>query len=219
MSMPSEEPTVAAAEGGARAAPRRRRHDPERRDRIVAACLDVIAEHGVAGTSHRRVAAAADVPLGSMTYHFAGMDELLEAAFRRFAEGAAANLERRTAAAQGLEEALAAFASNIDEDVFGTDRDLVLSLELYTLAARRPAFREITSAWMDRTRACLEPFVDDTTATLLDAMNEGLTIHRALHDREPRPGLAQEAIARLAAPATTPGCGSEQAGGPEPTPA
>lgn len=51
MSMPSEEPTVAAAEGGARAAPRRRRHDPERRDRIVAACLDVIAEHGVAGTS------------------------------------------------------------------------------------------------------------------------------------------------------------------------
>ena len=56
---------------------RRRRHDPQRRDRIIDACLEVLAEHGVAGTSHRRVAAAAGVPLGSMTYHFTGMDELL----------------------------------------------------------------------------------------------------------------------------------------------
>jgi len=46
---------------------RRRRKDPGRRDRIIDACLEVIAEHGVAGTSHRRVAAAAGVPLGSMT--------------------------------------------------------------------------------------------------------------------------------------------------------
>ena len=43
-------------------APAVRRHDPHRRSRIVDACLDVIAAHGVAGTSHRRVAAAADVP-------------------------------------------------------------------------------------------------------------------------------------------------------------
>ena len=38
-----------------------RRHDPERRSRIIAATLDVIAEQGVDGTSHRRVAAAAGV--------------------------------------------------------------------------------------------------------------------------------------------------------------
>lgn len=179
----------------------RRRHDPERRERILAACLDVIAEHGVAGTSHRRVAAAADVPLGSMTYHFDGMDALLREAFGRFADGAAENLERRVAAAGSRAEVLEAFEANIDVDVFGTDRDLVLSLELYTLAARRPEFREITSAWMDRTRACLDGVVDPTTAALLDAMNEGLTIHRALHRREPRPRLAREGIARLAGPA------------------
>ena len=40
---------------------RPRRHDPERRQRIIQACLDVIAERGVAGVSHRLVAAAADV--------------------------------------------------------------------------------------------------------------------------------------------------------------
>lgn len=60
-----------------------RRFDPERRDRIIEATLDLISAEGVAGTSHRKVAAVADVPLGSMTYHFAGMDDLLHEAFTR----------------------------------------------------------------------------------------------------------------------------------------
>lgn len=189
-----------AAEAAARA-PRVRRHDPDRRDRIIDACLEVIAERGVAGTSHRRIAAAADVPLGSMTYHFSGMDELLHEAFTRFADESAVRVEARTASAATLEEALAGFEANIDEDVFGTDRELVLALELYTLAARRPEFREITSAWMARTRACLEPFVDEETAVLLDALNEGLVIQKALHLQAPRPHLAREGVARIAAAA------------------
>ncbi|MFC0673678.1 TetR/AcrR family transcriptional regulator [Brachybacterium hainanense] len=177
--------------------PRTRRHDPDRRGRIIDACLDVIAERGVAGTSHRRVAAAADVPLGSMTYHFAGMDELLREAFTRFADEGAARAERRMAAARTPEEAMDAFAANIDEDVFGTQRDLVISLELYTLAARRPEYRDITSRWMARTRATLAHVADERTAAMLDAMNEGLSIHRALHQEPPGPGLAREAIDRL----------------------
>lgn len=38
-----------------------RRYDPDRRDRIIDACLDLVAEVGVAGVSHRKVAAVADV--------------------------------------------------------------------------------------------------------------------------------------------------------------
>ena len=63
-----------------------RRYDPERKSRIIDATLGVIAEHGVAGTTHRRIAAAADVPLGSLTYHFSGLDDLVEQAFTRHAE-------------------------------------------------------------------------------------------------------------------------------------
>lgn len=63
---------------------RGRRNDPDRRDRIIDACLDVIAEAGVAGVSHRKIADAAGVPLGSMTYHFDGMSNLLHEAFSRF---------------------------------------------------------------------------------------------------------------------------------------
>ena len=56
----------------------KRRYDPERRDRIIEAALEVIATHGVAGTTHRRVAEVADVPLGAMTYYFQGMEQLLQ---------------------------------------------------------------------------------------------------------------------------------------------
>ena len=63
-----------------------RRYDPERKSRIIEAAIDVIAEFGVAGTTHRRIAAAADVPLGSLTYHFTGLDDLLGQAFTRHAD-------------------------------------------------------------------------------------------------------------------------------------
>ena len=45
-----------------------RRTEPQRRDRILAATLDTIEERGLSGATYRTIAAAADVPLGSMTY-------------------------------------------------------------------------------------------------------------------------------------------------------
>lgn len=157
-----------------------RRTDPDRRDRIVEACLDVLVERGVAGASHRRVAAAADVPLGSMTYHFAGFDDLLAEAFGRFAGEAAARFEAALADAEGPEAAIDAAAALARGTVLGTRRELVLTQELYTLAARDPRFRAITSAWMLRSRAALERHLDPEAARGVDALMEGLTLHRAL---------------------------------------
>ncbi|SKC60907.1 TetR/AcrR family transcriptional regulator [Krasilnikoviella flava] len=177
---------------------RPRRHDPERRDRIIDACLDVVATRGVEGTTQRRVAAAADVPLGSMTYHFAGREELLREAFGRFARQAAAQFDRRMAEAPDREAALRAVVRLIMQDVFATQRDLVLSHELYTLAARDPAFRDLTNDWMRRSRDALGRHFDPATCRVLDAFVEGMTIHRAL-DTEPADGVdVLDAVRRLA---------------------
>jgi DNA-binding transcriptional regulator YbjK len=157
-----------------------RRTDPRRRDRIIDACLRVIAEEGVAGASHRRIALEADVPLGSMTYHFAGMDELLQAAFNRFADTVADRFEARMSAATTPGEARDAVVDIILKDVFAHPEDLVLSHEIYTLAARRPEFRSITDRWMTRSRIALRRHFDADTTMILDALIEGLTIHRAL---------------------------------------
>jgi len=187
-----------------RRADRPRRTDPDRRDRIIDACLDVVAERGVAGTSHRQVAAAADVPLGSMTYHFAGIDELLREAFGRFADAAAARFEHRLEAAQDREEAIDAVVQIITRDVFATSRDLVLTHELYALAAHDPAYRSLTNRWMAASRRALARHFDPTTTRLLDALIEGMTIHRAL-DTEPHDDAdAVEAVRRITTPAGAP---------------
>ncbi|HLU96758.1 MAG TPA: TetR family transcriptional regulator [Thermobifida alba] len=176
---------------------RGRRNDPGRRDRIIDACLDVIVEQGVAGASHRKIAAAAGVPLGSMTYHFTGMDELLREAFRRFALGVSARFERRMLDARDAEEAKAAVVALITADLLSSRRDLVLTSELYTLAVRKPEFRDLTNRWMARSRAALERHFDPVTARLLDALIEGLTLHRGL-DTEPHDTAAVvEAVDRI----------------------
>lgn len=164
---------------------RRRRFDPERRDRIVDACLQVVGEVGVAGASTRRVAAAADVPLGSITYHFTDVDELLRAAFERFAHRVSDRFEGAMVGAGTPDEARRAVVRLITADVLVDPRELVLTHELYTLAARDARYRHLTHAWMARSRRALERHFDPATARLLDALIEGLTIHRAL-DTEPR---------------------------------
>ncbi|WP_426750363.1 TetR/AcrR family transcriptional regulator [Myxococcus sp. Y35] len=174
-----------------------RRHDPDRRDRIIDAALSVIAEGGVAGTSHRRVAERAGVPLGSMTYHFTSMDELLREAFTRFALRMSERFTARIEAAADLEALVSAVVHIVHDDLSAGPDDLVLTLELYTLAARQPAFRHITHDWMHRSRAALERLVSARMAHELDALIEGLFIHVSL-DPTPRGRAAtRDAVRRL----------------------
>lgn len=181
------------------APPRTGRTDPGRRDRIIDACITVIARDGVDGTSHRRVAAEAGVPLGSMTYHFSGRDDLLWEAFTRFADSVADRFQRRLAAvAPGDREGGArAVIDIIRLDVFRDARELVLTHELYTLAAREPRYRTLTRTWMARSRDALERCFDPATARVVDALIEGLTIHRALSDRPEDEPDVELAVRRL----------------------
>lgn len=174
-----------------------RRNDPERREKIIQACLQVIAEAGVTGTSHRKVAAQAGVPLGAMTYYFDGMQDLLHSAFSELATRVSDDFERLMDTATDKQSACEKVYERILQASSGYDDELVLSHELYTLATREPAFRTITSEWMRRSRVSLERHFDPLTARLLDATIEGVTIHRAL-DAQPRdPEEIRAAIARV----------------------
>jgi DNA-binding transcriptional regulator YbjK len=179
-----------------------RRSDPERRDRLIDVTLDLIAENGVAGISHRRIATRADVPLGSMTYHFDGMDDLLHEAFTRFAGTIVERFEQSLGAATTPDEARAAVVALIHDDLAseGRLRDQVLSYELYTLAARQPRYRAITREWMRRSRVELERHFDPDTARRVDALIEGLSIHRVLDPEPPSRSFTEEAVARITAP-------------------
>jgi DNA-binding transcriptional regulator YbjK len=157
-----------------------RRFDPDRKTRIIDAAVDVIAEYGVAGTTHRRIAAAADVPLGSLTYHFAGLNDLLALAFARHAERSslvyAAHFDGVRTRAEFVDA-----VTNLIEAAAGADaRDWAVAYELYLAALRDPALRSVTESWMRASRTVLERHVDPTTARGVDALIEGLVMHRTL---------------------------------------
>jgi DNA-binding transcriptional regulator YbjK len=157
-----------------------RRYDPGRKDRIVDAAIEVIADHGVAGTTSRRIAAAADVPLGSLTYHFDGLDDLLTQAFRRFAERISPRYAARFDGVRDLPGFVDAVTSLISDDAEQDHREWAVSYELYLAALRNPALRSVTEAWMRRSRTALERFVDPVTARGVDALIEGLVMHLTL---------------------------------------
>jgi DNA-binding transcriptional regulator YbjK len=159
---------------------RARRHEPERRERLISTTLDVIADVGVAAASLRAIARAADVPLGSLTYHFASQEQLLTTAFTRYVETMAARFDERMRAATDPADAVEQLVEHLVTDVRHPDRDLVVAGELYVAAARRPALRAVTEDWMSRSRRSLERHFDRVTARQLDALVEGLLLHSAL---------------------------------------
>lgn len=175
--------------------PARRRTDPERRQRIIDVTLEVVAEHGVAGATHRRIAAAADVPLGSMTYHFAGMDELLALAFTQLARKASAEFAAGLDRVETREQAIAAVVDIIAGDVWAQPATLLLSYELYAFAARNPDLQAVMRGWMAASRQALGRWFDPLTARALDALVEGIGIHNSI-DREPLGRAAIEEIVR-----------------------
>jgi DNA-binding transcriptional regulator YbjK len=175
---------------------RARRHDPNRRDRLIDAALTVIAERGVAGTTHREIARAADVPLGSMTLHFASLDEILAEAFTRHADSIAGVFDQRLTAADNRDEAVEAVIALVTDDLLAPGHDLVLTVELYVAAARNPRLRTVTQAWMQRSRDALEIHFDPTTAREVDALIEGLTLHSALSTDPMTPAQIRHAIER-----------------------
>ncbi|MFJ9690418.1 TetR/AcrR family transcriptional regulator [Streptomyces bacillaris] len=148
--------------------------------------------------SHRKIATRAGVPLGSMTYHFSGKDELLRDAFTSFTEQIVTVFERHLSRPATLEQARQAVTDLVHTLSEGPRRDLVLAQELYTLAARRPEYQELTQTWMRRSRQLLERHFDPDTARQLDALIEGLTLHRALDNGAPHSrALTAEAVRRI----------------------
>jgi DNA-binding transcriptional regulator YbjK len=157
-----------------------RRYDPDRKSRIIDATIDVIAEAGVAGTTHRRIAAVADVPLGSLTYHFAGLDDLLQQAFTRHAERMSPLYEAHFDGVQTRAQLVDAVTDLIHGYAGADQRDWAVAYELYLAALKNPALRTVTESWMRRSRAVLERFIDPVTARGVDALIEGLVIHMTL---------------------------------------
>ncbi|MCX5314590.1 MULTISPECIES: TetR/AcrR family transcriptional regulator [unclassified Streptomyces] len=165
---------------------RTRRHDPRRREHVLDAALDVLAEDGVAGITHRKVAARADVPLGSVTYHFASLTELCTRAFARYVEQRSTEYEALFAEVTSREDLIEVLVEQVRGGP-SRHRSAVLGFELHLAALRDPALRALTQEWTRSSRAVLARFTGPEAAARLDALLEGMIMHTLLStEREPR---------------------------------
>ena len=185
---------------GGRTVPRARRFDPHRKERILDAAIDVIAERGVAGTTSRLIAAAADVPLGSLTYHFDSLEVLRAQAFTRLAERVSMAYEVHFRDVGTTEELVEAVTDLVHADAGADPGEWVATYELYLAALRDPGLRRVTESWMRSSCSVLERFLDPDTARGLDALIEGLIMHRTLSTTPAPRALSRAAVARAVAP-------------------
>jgi TetR/AcrR family transcriptional regulator, regulator of biofilm formation and stress response len=176
---------------------RPRRTDPRRKERILDAAIAVLAAHGVAGATHRLIAAAADVPLGSLTYHFASLEDLRAQAFTRLSERVTASYAAHFTEVSTTEELVAAVVDLVHGAVGADADEWAVTYELYLAALRDPELRRVTERWMRASRAVLERFVDPDTARALDALIEGLVMHRMLSTAPGTREQTREAVTRM----------------------
>ncbi len=162
-----------------------RRHDPQRRTRILDAALDVLVSDGVGGLTHRKVASCADVPLGSVTYHFATLADLRSQAFAWYVHQRTAEYEALFTAVRTRADLVDVLVDLVQGGPSGS-RSAVLGFELHLAALRDPALRALTHEWTRASRAVLARFTGPEAAARLDALLEGMIMH-ALLSTEPEP--------------------------------
>ncbi|RAJ65643.1 TetR family transcriptional regulator [Streptomyces sp. Amel2xB2] len=187
-----------------------RRYDPERRTRIIDAAIRIVELKGIAALSHRSVAAEAGVPLGSTTYHFAGLDDLLVAALEQVSGG-------QGGAMKDWEEALAgsgggkggkggtggrsladALTRLLEEYAHGDRGRIRLEYELYLAALRRPALQPVAAAWLDTMVDVIGRHTEqEATARVLVALIDGLLLQLLLTDRPFDRAAVRAALARV----------------------
>ncbi|MFE6309369.1 TetR/AcrR family transcriptional regulator [Nocardiopsis sp. NPDC057823] len=163
-----------------RGSPRPR--DPRRRRRaIIEAAADLIVGEGAAHLTHRRVAARAQVPLGSTTYYFSSLTELKTAALEHLTRESDTWLEQvRTTLAdhhgdpRGLCDLIAHYLA--DRGQVATD------FALAAAAADDPALRPLALTWFNGLVDALTAYTDPHTAHAVAVFTDGALIHALLHD-------------------------------------
>lgn len=158
------------------------RRDPEaRRRQIVTAAVRAIAEVGVGNVTHRRIAALAGVPLGSTTYYFPTLEDLVAAALREATEHSRAELE---AWAEELTVSTDLPATFVDLAArYLADREqAVLEYELCLAAARTPELRPVAQLWIDGLRGICARFAGLERGFALAALIEGCLLQALVTD-------------------------------------
>jgi DNA-binding transcriptional regulator YbjK len=127
--------------------------------------LRLIGEQGIGAVSNRRIAAAAEVSLGSLTYHFPSQTQLLREALLLYVGEEVARLHAIAADLRATEPTAAQVAAEVQRIVEGSSErvEQVAELELHLHASRDPELHEAS-------RRCFAAY-EDLAAAVLEALD------------------------------------------------
>ena len=164
-----------------------RRGENARRALLLQTTLDLIAQRGIDGVTHRSVADAAGVALGSTTYWFSSRQQMLTEALEHFARLEMRTLREHLADVLGdgispdqlVDRFTAILLPQLEDQRWRT----VAQYTLLTEAARRPELvpvaREWTEAWAQALSGSSNPSASDdpeVEARMFLAMLDGLLL-------------------------------------------
>jgi AcrR family transcriptional regulator len=192
--------------------PRRRdRKSNGKRQDLIDAAIRVIAREGVHSATTRRIAAEANLPLGTMSYWFAGKDDLLEEVITAVLDKlneAVAEASINDPGDAGMLEALRAAWRVVEADAPGAQLALY---ELTALSLRTPGMGELarkqyamyrdaasrsTDSWFDQHGGTL-PGGPDALAQLVAALFDGLTLAWLADPEKTRPDEVFQLLSAL----------------------
>lgn len=169
----------------------------DRREALLRAALDLIAEGGVKAVTHRAVAARAEVPLASTTYYFESIQQLTEEALQLDVADRIVELHALVTSFTGhtAEE----FAKQlVDGLIERRGNDLIAQYEVYLEASRNPALRRSVGIALHAfERVAAEALAwlgarhPDQAAVVFLALLDGFALHRIAR---PRPPAEESAI-------------------------
>jgi DNA-binding transcriptional regulator YbjK len=131
------------------------------RERIIRTTLELIWEEGIGAVTNRRVAGAAGISLGSLTYHFESQSDLVRESLLLFVGEEVERLEEIAADVRRRRPPVERIAFEIERVVRETTNRLqgLAEIELHIRAARDPALN-------DASRRCFEAYEKLAAANL-----------------------------------------------------
>ncbi|MEY8038439.1 TetR/AcrR family transcriptional regulator [Saccharopolyspora cebuensis] len=191
-----EDSTGSGRTAAAGAAGKAQGKGPARRERIARAAIDVVAERGLDKLTHRAVAAQAGVPLGSTTYYFRTLDDLLAMALRQAAADDVAHI-RRWATTLGDGDFVGALADLVLHYLGPARSQTAVQHELYLAALHRPALRHVSQEWDAELAELFTAHTDAITGRALSAAFCGLLLQGVVRESVPAREEVEQVFRRV----------------------
>lgn len=163
----------------------KRRHGDsarQRRDALVRATIEVAAEKGIAGVTHRAVTERAGLPLATVGYFFDSITDLAAEAMRAGVAEDVARLRTLADELAATESGTDAMAEAFAAALMSPPTDSLAFLEGLLHAAREPQFRPVVAEALAAGRAVADRAATVTGATRTDpgsvlALVHGYLLH------------------------------------------